>query len=175
MDVEAYEWPTHVACEALGNANEAIDRALKQLKEGHAESPAALSTQASRHAKVRITNLDAYPSDQALLNLAFQLVRERSERQKFFPEYAFGEPVWDILLDLYIAGYTGKRISVSSACIAANVPPTTALRYVTMMTEEQLIERAPDLQDARKIYLSLSDMMKQSMRNYLVHTHLERG
>ena len=37
----------------------------------------------------------------------------------------FGEPAWDILLDLYIANVENKPVSVSSACIGSAAPPTT--------------------------------------------------
>lgn len=108
-------------------------------------------------------------SDDALVNMARTLVRERRNRHRFFPDFAFGEPVWDILLDLYIARCTGKNISITSTCIAAGVPPTTALRYVAMMTREGLIERLAHPSDCRVVYLSISDQMHQAMRNYLIH------
>ena len=46
-----------------------------------------------------------------------------------FGEGLFADPAWDIMLDLFAARIEGKDITVSSAGIAACVPPTTALRW----------------------------------------------
>src|SRR3546814_1454123 len=59
----------------------------------------------------------------------------------------FGEPAWDMLLDLYAAALEGRRLSVSSSCLAAGVPPTTALRWQRLLVERELVERVPDLED----------------------------
>ena len=45
----------------------------------------------------------------------------------------FGEPAWDILLDAAIMEGQGRSVSVTSACLAADVPPTTALRYLSAL------------------------------------------
>lgn len=62
-----------------------------------------------------------------------------------------------MLLDLYAAYYEGKEIAVSSLCIAANVPSTTALRSIETMTEQGCLVRRRDPNDGRRIFLALSD------------------
>jgi DNA-binding MarR family transcriptional regulator len=69
----------------------------------------------------------------------------------------FGEPAWDMMLDLFIADRTGTRISVSSLCIGSNAPPTTALRYIRTMVERGVFTRMPDPSDNRRIWVSLSN------------------
>jgi DNA-binding MarR family transcriptional regulator len=85
------------------------------------------------------------------------LYRERRTRDSFLSEGLFGEPAWDILLDLFASQAEGKTVQVSSACIAAAVPASTALRYIAEMERRGLIKRAPSTQDRRSYHLTLTD------------------
>ena len=69
----------------------------------------------------------------------------------------FADPAWDILLDLAASRLEGRSVSVSSLCIAAAVPPTTALRWIRMMTDQQLLERRADRADARRMFVDIAD------------------
>lgn len=80
----------------------------------------------------------------------------RRKRNEVFDSILFGEPGWDILLDLYVATVQDRKISVSSACIGAAVPSTTALRWLNLLSERGMIERYPDPLDARRSFLRLS-------------------
>ena len=83
---------------------------------------------------------------------------ERQARKLFFknPD-VLGEPCWDIILDLTKAELEGKRISVTSACIASGVPPTTALRWIAVLEKEGIIERSSDQQDKRRVFVRMSE------------------
>lgn len=82
-------------------------------------------------------------------------LRARRKRRDLLGADIFADPAWDILLDLYVSQLRGRRVSVSSACIAGNVPATTALRYIKMLCDEGLIERVPDADDNRRIWVQL--------------------
>src|SRR5690606_396517 len=56
------------------------------------------------------------------------IIRARRLRDQFFRGELFADPAFDTLLDLYAARLEGRRVAVSSLCIAASVPATTALR-----------------------------------------------
>ena len=86
-----------------------------------------------------------------------EMIKMRRMREHYFDDSLFADPAWDILLDLLAARLEGKKVSVSSLCIAAAVPPTTALRWLTGMTENGLLERHHDTSDARRVFISLSD------------------
>lgn len=94
-------------------------------------------------------------------------IRGRRLRDQFFGTGLFEEPGWDMILDLFAAQIEGVRVSVSSLCIAAAVAPTTALRWVTKLTEAGLFEREPDPFDRRRAYIELSEGAEQSMRDYM--------
>tara|TARA_R110000772_G_scaffold134490_1_gene243021 strand:+ start:4718 stop:5734 length:1017 start_codon:yes stop_codon:yes gene_type:complete len=85
------------------------------------------------------------------------LIKARRLRDQYFDPELFSDPAWDMLLDLMAARLEGKKVSVSSLCIAASVPPTTALRWIKTMTEEQIFLRKADKKDGRRIFIELSD------------------
>jgi predicted transcriptional regulator len=82
---------------------------------------------------------------------------ERRLRDKIFGDGSlFGEPAWDILLDIANAEVAGKRLSVTSVCIGACVPATTALRWLKILETKGLIFREGDGADARRSYVRLT-------------------
>ncbi|MBB3912280.1 winged helix DNA-binding protein [Sphingomonas desiccabilis] len=94
------------------------------------------------------------------------LIRARRLRAQFFDPQLFADPAWDMLLDLMAARLERVSVSVSSLCIAAAVPPTTALRWITTMVEAGLFEREDDPMDRRRAYIALTDKAFDGMRNY---------
>lgn len=85
------------------------------------------------------------------------LLRARRLREQILSPDLFADPAWDILLDLLAARLENTRVSVSSLCIAAAVPPTTALRWIRQLTDRGLLERQADPRDGRRIFIGLSD------------------
>jgi DNA-binding MarR family transcriptional regulator len=92
----------------------------------------------------------------ALADIAHSLYRSRRRRDGLFAAGLFGEPAWDILLDLFAADADGEEVTVSSACAAAAAPKTTALRYIGRLERIGLVERRPVPGDRRRALLSLS-------------------
>jgi hypothetical protein len=105
---------------------------------------------------------DLLPQPAALRSL----IRARRLRGQFFDPQLFADPAWDMLLDLMAARLEKASVSVSSLCIAAAVPPTTALRWITTMTEAGLFQRDDDPHDRRRAYIALTDTAFEGMRNY---------
>ena len=68
----------------------------------------------------------------------------------------FGEPAWDILLELYIAQKSRTELQVSSVCIEAGVPSTTILRWIARLERDGLVYREADRGDARRRYVRLT-------------------
>lgn len=95
-----------------------------------------------------------------------QTIRGRRLRDQFFGQGLFEDPAWDMLLDLSAADLERARVSVSSLCIAAAVAPTTALRWISRMTEAGLFEREPDPFDRRRAFMRLSAKARDGMHEY---------
>jgi hypothetical protein len=97
------------------------------------------------------------------------IIGARNSRSRFLPAHLFADPAWDILLELLRAEIAQQRISVSSLCIAANAPATTALRYIKMMTQQGLLVREPDAFDGRRVYVTLAPVVSRALHSYCVH------
>jgi DNA-binding MarR family transcriptional regulator len=108
---------------------------------------------------------DGFPD---LARRASALYRDRRLRERVMPSGLFGEPAWDVLLDLFVATEENRDISVSSACVAACVPPTTALRWIGMLEKRGLVARVDDARDHRRTFLRLSPKGYQLMTRYLL-------
>ena len=102
--------------------------------------------------------------DSTLVRAFIRLRRMRG--QHFIPEL-FADPAWDMLLDLTAARLEGRMVAVSSLCIAAAVPATTALRWIAQMTEQAILVRRPDPTDGRRVFIGLSDDAIAGMDAYL--------
>jgi DNA-binding MarR family transcriptional regulator len=106
--------------------------------------------------------------DQTLAKVAEALYRARRRRARHLPNELLGEPAWDILLDLFVAKARGKRLRTTSVCIASGVPGSTALRWLSVLEEMNLLERKPAFDDARVKLVELSEHGYRVMRAYLI-------
>ena len=94
------------------------------------------------------------------------VIRARRLRSRFFEEELFADPAWDMLLDLLQAEIAQLRVPVSSLCIAAAVPATTALRWLKTMTDKGIFLRRADPHDGRRVFVELSPSASEGMRRY---------
>ncbi len=94
------------------------------------------------------------------------VIRARRLRSRYFSEELFADPAWDMLLDLLHAEIAQLRVPVSSLCIAAAVPATTALRWLKTMTQQGLFVRRADPHDARRVFVELAPQASHAMRRY---------
>jgi hypothetical protein len=94
------------------------------------------------------------------------VIRARRLRSRFFPEELFADPAWDMLLDLLQAEISQLRVPVSSLCIAAAVPATTALRWLKTLVSQGLFVRRADPHDGRRVFVELAPETSQALRRY---------
>lgn len=98
---------------------------------------------------------------------ARQLYANRRRRTEIFANTElFGEPAWDILLDLYVAHSERKSVSVSSACIGSAAPPTTGLRWLGLLAEHDLVMREHDASDQRRVIVRLTEKGLRAMDEF---------
>ena len=106
--------------------------------------------------------------DETILSrLVKEILRSRRRREKIFGGELFGEPAWDILLELYAAEWTQQRLSIHGACCVSAVPETTALRWIVRLEREGWVQRSDDPLDGRRKWLTLTDRASAAMRDYL--------
>ena len=94
------------------------------------------------------------------------VIRARRLRARFFSEDLFADPAWDMLLDLLQAEISQLRVPVSSLCIAAAVPATTALRWLKAMVARGLFVRRADPHDGRRVFVELAPDTSRAMHRY---------
>ncbi len=114
--------------------------------------------------RARVLADDIPPVDAAQIRA---IIRVRRLREQFFRGDLFADPAWDMLLDLMAARIEQSRVAVSSLCIAAAVPATTALRWIKALTDRGVFLRSADPQDGRRVFIELSDEAARSMVAYL--------
>lgn len=99
------------------------------------------------------------------------IIRARRMRDHYFQSDLFADPAWDMLLDLMAARLERQKVAVSSLCIAAAVPPTTALRWIKTLCELGLFVRVADAEDGRRVFIELSDEAAANLEAYLTAAH----
>lgn len=109
---------------------------------------------------------DHYGPD-TLLAFARETYNIRRRRARSLPSDLFGEPTWDILLDLYVATRENRPVPTTSACIGAHVPPTTALRWLRILETRGLVDREEDGRDGRRTFVRLSDQGLAAMDEWM--------
>ena len=107
---------------------------------------------------------------QAAPSVARYIYEGRRLRDQIFAEHGrmFGEPTWDLLLDLYISEAEGRRISIMDGCVGSANPATTALRHIAKLEEAGLVERGQDSEDRRRRWLMLTTVGRELMERFLI-------
>lgn len=161
---------------ALANAPE---RANDVSRDPGAERLRQLSDEVGRIAATlaRLSTVPARPEPQlqrpveedvpdVSVEMVRSVIRARRLRARYFPEDMFADPAWDMLLDLLQAEIAQLRVPVSSLCIAAAVPATTALRWLKGMTDSGIFTRRADPHDGRRVFVELAPSASIAMRRY---------
>lgn len=86
---------------------------------------------------------------------ARRLYRLRRMRDQAFGPGLFGEPAWDLLLDLYIAASEPRPVSVIATSIAASVAADD-VRWLDLLEEHGLVERVNAKGEMSRAIVTLS-------------------
>jgi hypothetical protein len=147
-----------------------VGRIAKALSNLSSNSPSPLPLQGS--VSDMVSSFTAEPMFEALVPESMtaqqlrNIIRVRRLRDQFFDCQFFADPAWDMLLDLMAAQLERVQVAVSSLCIAAAVPPTTALRWIKSMTDAGMFERVADPDDGRRIFIQLSEGAASALQRY---------
>jgi hypothetical protein len=104
------------------------------------------------------------PTDGDLAQLAKAIWKTRRARSPVFDPEIFGEPAWDMLLDLFQEQVAERQVYIKNACIGADVPTSTGLRWIDTLIERKWIVRQADPNDRRRQTVALSDEGMAKMR-----------
>ena len=101
------------------------------------------------------------------VRLAEALLEVQRLIRMFLPKDLFSDPARNLILDLYVAEKKGQPMPVSSACIAADVPSTTALRWINNLRKRGLVLQELDPVDRRRIFVRLEPEVLAACDRYL--------
>jgi FixJ family two-component response regulator len=106
-------------------------------------------------------------STPALADYIRELLKKETRRRQIGGMDVFGDPAWEMLLDLILAKIEGRRVPVSSACIASGAAMSTALRLVGRLVDEGVLCKQPDLTDRRRHFLIINPRFEVPLLEYL--------
>jgi len=156
--------------QALASLAARVEELAGRLGEGPASPPSQLSDGA---APKQMPKPDVIRTARAPLpdpRLVRRIIRNRQSRAKYIDDNLFGDPAWDMMLDLTAARSEHVRVSVTSLCIASGVPATTALRWISQMVNDGWFNRMGDQTDKRRAFVELSDKGSNAMARYFAET-----
>lgn len=92
--------------------------------------------------------------------------RSRRLRERSFDGKMFGEPAWDMLLELFAAELNGERISTSNLILSSAAPSSTALRWLKYLERLGLVSKIASHVDGRVQYQRMTSAGMDSMTKY---------
>lgn len=90
----------------------------------------------------------------------------RKARTRYFPQELFAEPAWDMLLHLFRCELRRRRVSTSDLCLAAGVPQTTAIRWISTMDQQGLVISEREGHEDQPSFITLSANARAALRRY---------
>ena len=100
--------------------------------------------------------------------LASRLQSERRERRHFFDADLLSDPVWEMLLALYLAAARRENLSVHALADAAGLPSSTTRRWLNVLVDRKLIVTAGEtLGDDCFELVQLTNTGRENMKRYL--------
>ena len=94
-------------------------------------------------------------------------LQARRQRGQYFNCGLFSDPAWDILLELYAAATSQRRLAVTRICERTRTAMTTALRWIGALEQEGLVRREPNPLDGRQVFIVLTNKAIHTMDTYL--------
>jgi hypothetical protein len=82
------------------------------------------------------------PAVDPLARQARHLLTLRRTRRDHLPDFLFGEPGWECLLQLYVAESERRQLSTEQCVRLSAAPPSTARRWIALLIAEGLAEQA---------------------------------
>jgi hypothetical protein len=151
-------------------ASDASPARLRQLSEEVSRIASTLARLSTASAGPPLSPATMAPPRADVPNVSAEalrtMIRARRLRGTYLPADLFADPAWDMLLDLLQAELVQHRVPVSSLCIAAAVPATTALRWIKSMTDRGLLVRRDDPHDGRRVFIEMAPATSAGLRRY---------
>lgn len=142
---------------------------------GDAEQPELIDVMVRLPRATIAESLRASPEAEAVslgpsyLALARAILSSRHQRREYFGGIRFGEPCWDMILELYVATEGGQTINVTGLCAASGKSVTTALRHLEDLEARGYFVRKADQTDARSTLVVMQPSLRTAVEAWLDH------
>ena len=147
--------------EEIAELKSRVDQIHELLAGRGEESPSAAARGAE---SVRVRG-DA-PTGAGLLDQLSLSIQIRRIRRSHFGTAEISGPVWDMMLDLMLAGANGRVLSASDLATGAGVPLSSGLRMIASLEQRGLVHRSIDERDRRRTIVRLSENGTERMASY---------
>ena len=104
----------------------------------------------------------------ALANARRSVRRLLLRRQLLGADWLFGEPAWDMLVELFIAHCEGAKVPTGALGIGSGLSSSSVQRLVQRLVDAELVVRAPDPGDGRRHFVSLSPEIAHRLTAYFL-------
>lgn len=102
-----------------------------------------------------------------MLCAAKQILERRRLRQREFGSALFGEPAWEMLLELYVRESSGASTTTTQLQAASASPPSTSVRWLQKLQQEGLVNRRSHPVDHGTEFLELTNAARGTLERYL--------
>ncbi len=92
----------------------------------------------------------------------------RRIRNRMFPERLFGEPAWDILLQLFLAAQKGVVVTTAAVQRGADVSPEGAARWISNLEEARLVARSEPTEGGHGTVQLTADGLERMTRFFAI-------
>jgi hypothetical protein len=126
-------------------------------------------------------NQDRRPTELSTWLTARELLHQRRQRRRFFSTSMFGEPAWEMLLELFAQTPADKGMTVGRLISSADVPVSVGKRWIEYLERERMVFRDPDDSDDLETAIDLTREAEAKLASYIEtieaqtawHNHLE--
>ncbi|SBV34685.1 Transcriptional regulator, MarR family [uncultured Sphingopyxis sp.] len=106
------------------------------------------------------------PASAGLLDQLSLSIQIRRIRRSHFGTAEMSGAVWDMMLDMMLAGAHGRELSASDLATGAGVPLSSGLRMIASLERRGLVHRSIDERDRRRTIVRLTDSGTERMASY---------
>jgi DNA-binding MarR family transcriptional regulator len=93
-------------------------------------------------------------------------IRAWRERACYLPSELFSDPAWGMLLELLHSEIGKRRVSLSRLCKASAASTSSAIRWLKVLEDRELVIRRPDPLISGNEFLELSPKGSTALRAY---------
>lgn len=103
-------------------------------------------------------------SPTAIRGAARDILRLRKAAKNYFGKSVLSDPAWNLILALYSVDNPPRGCHVGTVAKRADIPHTTAIRWLGKLEREGLVSLTPDKVDKRAVRVELTAKANDAMQ-----------